>query len=63
VYNLCVSPSQPPHSRLHRLHVYRDLDVDVLEDCLRRFVGTRDFKAFAGQVEQKIKVKKVRNPM
>ena len=56
-YRVSVNPVMDPFMRLFRTHVYYDLNVELLGAALKLFVGTHDFRAFSGQLEQKAKQK------
>lgn len=36
----------PPQERLYALQVHRDLDMDLMREGAKRFIGEHDFKAF-----------------
>ena len=55
-YRMSISDvPQSPFKRLYRSQVQRGVDLGVLEEAVKAFEGTHDFRAFAGQVEQKQK--------
>ena len=52
-YRMSISDvPQSPFKRLYRTQVQRGVDLKVLEEAVKIFQGTHDFRAFAGQVEQ-----------
>lgn len=53
-YRLCLAPVMDPVQRYTRVHpVHAEcIDVDALRRVLQHFVGTHDFRAFAGAVER-----------
>lgn len=54
-YRLCVAPVMDPwkrHTRWHPDRVHEWIDLEYLEHLLQYYVGTHDFRAFAGSIEQ-----------
>lgn len=48
-YHLHLDRIENPFERLYRWHVRQKIDVGLLEDAAKLFVGTHDFKAFANE--------------
>ena len=55
-YRLCVAAAMDPLERHYRHHVdWGNVNITLLNTTLQHFVGTHDFRAFAGAIEQKEK--------
>lgn len=45
-YRVWNGPVLPPHERLYAVQIHRPLDIDLMREGARRFVGEHDFVAF-----------------
>lgn len=55
-YRICVASAMDPLERHARHHVdWGDVNITLLNQTLQKFVGTHDFRAFSGAIEQKEK--------
>lgn len=48
-YFLHLDPILNPFKRLYSLHVFEKIDVDLLHEAAKHFIGTHDFTAFANE--------------
>lgn len=46
-YRICLEPIVAPFERLYCLHVPFTIDIDLLKEAARQFLGTHDFSSFA----------------
>lgn len=55
-YRICIASAMDPLQRHSRHHVdWGNVDITLLNSTLQHFVGTHDFRAFSGAIEQKEK--------
>mmetsp|Transcript_3721 Transcript_3721/g.5089 ORF Transcript_3721/g.5089 Transcript_3721/m.5089 type:complete len:266 (+) Transcript_3721:219-1016(+) len=55
IYKFTTNPFVEPNLRNYCSHIYRPIDIHLLQECLSKFVGTHDFRAFGNRVEQSLK--------
>lgn len=55
VYRFCTNKIVDPTRRRYVAHFFRPVDLHLFDSCLKTFVGTHDFRAFANRVEHTTK--------
>ena len=53
-YVVWNGPVMPPQERLYALQVHRPLDLDLVRDGVRRFIGEHDFVAFMANPQREL---------
>lgn len=48
-YRFTLDKVQNPFDRLYQLHVYEPIDLDILREAAKCFIGTHDFTSFANE--------------
>jgi tRNA pseudouridine38-40 synthase len=61
VYRFCTNSFVDPLRRRYCTHVYHPTSMSVYEDCMKSFIGTYDFQAFANRVEHNMREHEERN--
>lgn len=50
-YYLCLNPVSEPFRRLYSLHIRHKLDLELLQEAAKHFVGEHDFTSFANDAD------------
>lgn len=48
-YHLHIASVESPFSRLHSWHVYQQIDLKLMRDAAKFFIGTHDFSSFTNE--------------
>lgn len=51
-YHLCIGPIVRPFDRLYCTHIRDPIDIELLKEAAKRFIGTHDFKSFANSASK-----------